>query len=335
MISIIIPVHNGAGHLEECLKRVFASTYQDYEVIIADDCSSDASDRIARAYAKNIIRLPERRGPAAARNAGSQSAGGEILLFIDSDIFIMPDTLQRIADFLRENGNIDAVTGIYSARCPYVNFSSRYKNLYLRYKFTVIPEFTCAANTALLAVRRSSFEKAGRFDPDVSTCEDFEFSQRFAAAGFKIYNDKGLEVAHSRYFSLFGLIRDDFIKAVNMAHLFFNRRNRLYRHPGERGALSIGHSQMAAVTTTFLLFIFFCLLPFFSSAWLIAACLMLGVFTLACNFSFWRFQWRGQSMGFKAASFSFTYIEHLISAFAVLFAAIRMIAGKTKGDFRP
>jgi glycosyltransferase involved in cell wall biosynthesis len=333
MISVIIPVYNGAKHLEECLKHVLASTYKDYEVIVVDDCSCDGSSGIAQIYTKNIINLAQRQGPAAGRNAGSKDARGEILLFVDSDIFITPDTLRRVADFFNGSNGADAITGLYSAQSPYTNFSSRYKNLYLRYKFTNIPAFTCAANTALLAVRKASFEKAGGFNPDMFTCEDFEFSQRFSAAGFRIYNDKGLEAVHSRYFSFFGLISDDFIKAVNMAHLFFNRRSTIHRHPGERGVLSISRGQMFAVAATFLLFIDLCLLLFFPLRGLAAAGSILAGITVICNFDFWRFQWRGQSAAFKIRAFLFTYIEHLISAFAVITAVARRMVGIKKGNF--
>ncbi|MFA5157118.1 MAG: glycosyltransferase family 2 protein [Candidatus Omnitrophota bacterium] len=339
MISIVIPVYNGQKHLEDCLKHIFISTYKDYEIIIVDDCSSDASSQIAdkgrfyRDVPFFIIRLGQRQGPAAARNIASQNARGEILLFIDADIFIAPDTMQRVADFLGASNGADAITGLYSVQPAYTNFSSRYKNLYLRYKFANAAEFTCTANTALLAVRKVSFEKTGGFNPDMLTCEDFEFSQRFAAAGFNIYNDKGLEVVHSRYFSLPGLISDDFIKAVNMAHLFLNRRGAIRRHPGEKGILSISRSQMFATVATFLLFIDLCLLPFFPSVGFVAIGVVLAAITAISNFDFWRFQWKGQKPVFKILSFLFTYIEHLISAFGVITAVARRIVGIKKGNF--
>ena len=133
MISIIIPVHNARRNLETCLRRVLVSSCRDYEIIVVDDCSDDGSGQAARKYTENIIGLNKKSGPAVARNAGSKRAKGEVLLFIDSDILIMKDTLHRIADFLNENKDIDGVTSLHVGQPLFLNFCSQYKYLYYKY----------------------------------------------------------------------------------------------------------------------------------------------------------------------------------------------------------
>jgi glycosyltransferase involved in cell wall biosynthesis len=327
MISIIIPVYNGKRHLEVCLTHIAASTYKDYEIIVVDDCSSDDSGQIAKKYTVHIIRLAQKNGPAAARNIGSQSAKGEILLFIDNDIFIMPDTIQRMAVFLNENKDMDGVTGIYAQQPFYPNFCSCYKHLYLRYKFINMPELISVPNTALLAVRKDAFKKTGGFNPALITGEDFEFGQRFSKAGFKVYNDQALEVAHARYFSFVNLIYDDFIKARNLAEVFLNQGGMDYRYPGETGTLSISGKQLAAVISTLLLLINLCLLPFLPYFIFIATGLILASATIIYNLDFWRFLWKRRGVLFKFQSFLFTYLEHLVSAAAIITAIIKRGAG--------
>jgi len=333
MISIIIPVHNGEKNLETCLRHIDESTYKDYEIIVVDDCSDDGSGEIAKRYTENVIRLEKRSSPAMARNLGSQKAKGDILLFIDADIFIMTDTIHRIANFLNKNKHIDGVTGLYAEQSPPLNFCSCYKHLYLRYKFINMPEFVSVPNTALLAVREESFRKVKGFNTNMFTCEDFEFGQRFCKAGYRIYNDKTLEVIHNRYFSFRTLIYDDFIKAVNLTQLFLNWKKDIYRHPGERGILSISNKQLAGVILTVLLVIDLNLLFFYLSPWFMAVGLILLLLTIIANMDFWHFQWKNKSVRFKILSFLFTYFEHLLSAIAVITAIFRKVLKKSKSDF--
>lgn len=333
MISIIIPVYNGEENLEKCLRHILQSTYKDYEIIVVDDCSDDGSGEIAKRYTENVITLNKRAGPATARNVGSQKTKGEVLLFIDADIFIMSDTIHHIANFLNENKHIDGVTGLYAEKSPSLNFCSRYKHLYLRYKFINMPKFVSVPNTALLAVRKDSFKKVKGFNTYMFTCEDFEFGQRFSKAGYKIYNDKSLEVIHNRYFSFRTLVYNDFTKVINLTHLFLNWKNDIYRYPGEKGILSISIKQQLSVTLTMLLLINSGLLFFHFSPVFMAIELILLLLTIMANIDFWRFQWKGKSILFKIQSFLFTYFEHLLSAIAVIAAIFRRISKKSKGDF--
>ena len=86
MISVIIPNHNSNQTLSECLDAIFSNKVKNFEVIVVDDKSTDNSIEIAKNYDCKIIELSENKGPAFARNTGANSASGDVLLFIDSDI---------------------------------------------------------------------------------------------------------------------------------------------------------------------------------------------------------------------------------------------------------
>jgi len=97
-ISVIIPVHNGAETLATCLEALTASTYPADECIVVNDGSTDGSDTRAATFPVRVLDL--RGGPfgaAYARNRGAEAASGEILLFLDADIAVAPDTLARVA----------------------------------------------------------------------------------------------------------------------------------------------------------------------------------------------------------------------------------------------
>src|SRR5215207_9882789 len=87
-VSVIVPVFNRVKLVGRALDSVAAQTFQDYEVIVVDDGSTDGSaDFIQnRGVAKvRVIRCPENRGAAAARNVGVAAASGHYIAFLDSD----------------------------------------------------------------------------------------------------------------------------------------------------------------------------------------------------------------------------------------------------------
>ena len=100
-ISVIIPVYNTSAYLQECVDSVLAQTFQDFEVIIVDDCSTDGSLALCqKLYGNNgkvTIIHHERNGTVgAARNSGMKAAGGKYITFIDSDDLYMPYALERL-----------------------------------------------------------------------------------------------------------------------------------------------------------------------------------------------------------------------------------------------
>ena len=98
MVSIIIPVYNVQAYLRECLDSVLAQTYTDIEVILVDDGSTDKSGIICDEYREKDRRVrvchKQNAGVSAARNTGIELAGGEYLVFVDSDDCIHPELVE-------------------------------------------------------------------------------------------------------------------------------------------------------------------------------------------------------------------------------------------------
>lgn len=102
-ISIIIPVHNGAATLDRCLSSILTQTFGDYQVVIVDDGSTDATLAMARDYASRDSRFTvvseACRGPGAARNRGFSLARGEYVVYMDADDYwLRTDLLQQLAE---------------------------------------------------------------------------------------------------------------------------------------------------------------------------------------------------------------------------------------------
>lgn len=108
LVSIIIPVYNVEKYIEKCLRSLLNQAFEEYEIIVVIDGSTDASEKIVRDFQKvdpkriKII-CQEKKGPGAARNAGIAAADGDYLLFVDSDDYVSPDLLAHTYEKAVEN----------------------------------------------------------------------------------------------------------------------------------------------------------------------------------------------------------------------------------------
>lgn len=115
VLSIIIPIYNSDSHIKKCLQSLLQQTYQDFEIIIVDDGSTDNSSRIAQdclSGRENVqVTIQTNQGVSAARNKGLSLANGEWIAFIDSDDYVSPDYLDNL---LKYSDGVDFVVSGYS-----------------------------------------------------------------------------------------------------------------------------------------------------------------------------------------------------------------------------
>jgi glycosyltransferase involved in cell wall biosynthesis len=177
-ISVVIPAYNASAFLPRCLKSVFAQTLQPEEVIVVDDGSSDNSAALAAELGATVISLPN-GGPAAARNAGIQSASSEWIALLDADDMWAPEKLERQAACICPD-TVLVYTGIrifddhgVRAETPAADEVSAKK--ILRYANPITP------STAL--VKREAILQLGGFRDGISGCEDWEMWFRLQRLG--------------------------------------------------------------------------------------------------------------------------------------------------------
>ncbi len=114
-VSIVLPVHNRAGLVDQSLRSARAQAGVDLEILVVDDGSTDDTPRVLAAHAAEdgrlrVLRTPH-RGPAAARNAGMAVARGDYLTFLDSDDLYPPGRVRRQLDKLTGTAGAAAVVG--------------------------------------------------------------------------------------------------------------------------------------------------------------------------------------------------------------------------------
>ena len=200
---MIVPVYNGAATLAGCLDAIYASRYPDFEVVVVDDGSKDATRQVASRYPCRVLALPQNRGAAQAKNEGAQVATGEFLFFTDADVHIQPQTLAWVAEDLRDPA-VTGVVGLLADSCPHANFASQFKNLWMHFTYRRQPRRVGLFFTSAAAIRRAIFAQEGGFDAHyrgASITEDIEFGQRLLSRGHQIVMDQRLAVEHDKHYT--------------------------------------------------------------------------------------------------------------------------------------
>ncbi|SDQ09747.1 glycosyltransferase family 2 protein [Virgibacillus salinus] len=114
-ISIIVPVYNVETYLEECLSSICNQTKKELEILLINDGSTDNSPTICKEFAKEDSRIivihQDSQGVSAARNTGVQHATGELIGFVDSDDWILPDMFENLQNLMEDNDSDISVCG--------------------------------------------------------------------------------------------------------------------------------------------------------------------------------------------------------------------------------
>jgi GT2 family glycosyltransferase len=104
-VSVIVCSHNGSRTIRDCCEGLRRLAYPDFEVIVVDDGSTDATAAIAEEYGLRTIRT-EHRGLGSARNTGLQAATGEIVAYLDDDAYPDPDWLSHLAETFSRSDHV-------------------------------------------------------------------------------------------------------------------------------------------------------------------------------------------------------------------------------------
>ena len=120
LISIIVPVYNGANYFVECIESILAQTYTNLEIILVNDGSTDNSGNVCDNYAEKDNRIKvihkENGGVSSARNAGLNVVTGEYIGFVDSDDYIAPQMFQYLYNLCNRYNTQISVCNFYTIR---------------------------------------------------------------------------------------------------------------------------------------------------------------------------------------------------------------------------
>lgn len=213
-VTVVIPVYNGGTVLPQCLDAISKSSYRSFEVIVVDDCSTDQTAQISRLRGARVLSTSEQSGPATARNLGAKSALGKILIFIDADVVIRPETIGLIASCFEKRPQISALFGSYDDEPAEKNFLSQYKNLQHHF----VHQNSCSEAstfwTGLGAIKRNVFLELGGFDCKkfgVPMIEDIDLGFRLRKAGHQILLDPSIQAKHLKKWKVITHLRTEIL----------------------------------------------------------------------------------------------------------------------------
>jgi GT2 family glycosyltransferase len=210
---VIIPVFANPELMEPCLSAIRQSSFQDFEILVADDASLDeaAIQEAAARHNARVVRLRRNSGPATARNTAAREASGEILVFLDSDVTVHHDTLARIAAAFESDPALGAVMGSYDLQ-PHVHGTvATFRNLLHAHVHHRSSREATTFWAGCGGVRRSLFRDLGGFDESYPrpSIEDVEFGMRLHRAGGKLALDPGIQVTHRKQWTLASMFYAD------------------------------------------------------------------------------------------------------------------------------
>ena len=203
-VSVIIPSYNHEKFIQECIQSVLDQTYQDFEIVITDDCSSDRSVELIQSFDDSRIKLfrhLENKGASFATNSCILNSSGKYIAMLSSDDAWYPDKLALQVKYLEEHPEIAAVFGkvdwidengdeILYKNFPYLdvfNVRNRTRHEWLKHFFFY---GNCLCHPSSL-IRKECYTKVGMLNPTLAGLPDYDLWIRFSLKyEIRILNNK-------------------------------------------------------------------------------------------------------------------------------------------------
>lgn len=204
MISVVIPAYNEEKNIANCLNALVSqTTKKPFEVIVVDNNSTDKTAQIIKGFHHQLHLMlihEKRKGRGAARYAGFKIANGDIILSTDADTIVPANWVETMANYFN-NPSVVAVTGV----CKYDDCSritnaltSLMQPITMRLYNLFIGHYWLSGFN--FAIRKSVYERAGGFNPELNGMEDIDLSFRVSRMGEIMYVPHLPVVASGRRF---------------------------------------------------------------------------------------------------------------------------------------
>ncbi len=179
-ISVVIPAFNAEKFIGEAIESVLKQTYENWELFVINDGSTDDTATIVQEYISQDKRVEliqqNNQGVSVARNMGAQLAQGEYIAFLDADDRWLPEKLATHLDHLSDNASI----GVSFGRVRYVQTNGAPTSLIANCPLTNLESWNFlygnpTVTTSNVVVRKEVFQQLGGFDPGMSYSEDMDW----------------------------------------------------------------------------------------------------------------------------------------------------------------
>ena len=180
-VSVIVPTYNRANRLEGTLRSIVSQTYQDFELIVVDDGSTDNTSKVIESFpSAQYLPMKKNSGVSKARNIGLACAKGEFICFLDSDDLWKEKKLEIQIHWMESNTDnqvcyTDEIWVRNGVRVNQMNKHRKYTGDIFRHCLAL-----CIVSPSSVMIRAKLFSEIGNFDESLPACEDYDLWLRIA-----------------------------------------------------------------------------------------------------------------------------------------------------------
>ncbi len=214
-VSIIVPAYNAEATITECLKAIRAAMQPEDELILFDDGSTDATRGIAEAAGARIVSnagLP--KGPAHGRNMAAATAAKKYVMFVDADVIIHADAIDRLVEEVRETGAV-AAFGSYDDHPRSRRLPALYANLRHHFVHQAGSREATTFWSGIGLMQTDAFRQFGGYDDVLfahPSIEDVELGMRLINAGNRIRLVPAAQGTHWKDWTLWRVWHTDVVR---------------------------------------------------------------------------------------------------------------------------
>lgn len=189
LISVVIPTYNYARYLPKAIASVLNQTYQNFEIIIVDDGSTDDTKSVITEDKRVIYFYQENKGLAVARNAGIEKSAGDYLVFLDADDWLEQDALEQNYEAIKGKSHIAFVSGNHYFFRVETNKIHEVSVTITGNHFVHLLESNYIGMHAAVMFQRWVFTNI-RYDETLTSCEDYDLYLRIARSHPVLHHQK-------------------------------------------------------------------------------------------------------------------------------------------------
>ncbi|MBT5470330.1 MAG: glycosyltransferase [Nitrospina sp.] len=226
-LSVIFPSYNSGEQLIRCLKAAKLELKDhegQYEILVVD--SSPTAPQLPDISNLKLIHSKAQLFPSEARNLGARMASYPILVFIDSDVELLPGSLSKLLVSFKDD--IAVLGGVYETKNPHTSEISTFQDLFLLYRFKNIPPEGNYFSSAQFAVSKENFLKVGGFSENLKTYEDVDLGFKFQKNSLRAHVVLESRGYHLKSFNLKSIFMDYYLKSRNMIYYRLAKINDLH-----------------------------------------------------------------------------------------------------------
>ncbi len=181
LISVMMPTYNNAKYIKQAIESIYAQNYDNIEIIVVDDGSTDNTKEILQQYKDIKYFYIEHKGISVARNTALENAKGEYIAFLDSDDYWLPNKLNTQMQYFKDHPDCEIVFTKYENFFEDEKLKTNKRAMHEKMMEKFLKQYLPSS-----IIKKELFEKYGNFDENFSGVEDTEFLYRLLKKGVSI-----------------------------------------------------------------------------------------------------------------------------------------------------